>query len=168
MARGTPGELCAQGYQVMGGYVGMPDETAAAVDAEGWLATGDMCEMDGRGYLRIVGRVKEMIIRGGENLFPAEIENVVRTHPAVLDVAVVGVPDRRLGEVAAAFVRLTAGSAVSADDLAAFVAGQLAREKRPAHWRFVDEFPLTLNGKVRKHELQRIFSSVRADGPSGS
>jgi fatty-acyl-CoA synthase len=150
---GTPGELCVRGYQVMHGYAGMPAETAAAFDGAGWLRTGDLCTADERGYLRIVGRVKDMIISGGENIFPAEIEDVLRRHDAVADVAVVGVPDERLGEVAGAAVVLTAAGAASAAELAAFAAGRLSREKVPRRWLFVAALPLTPTGKVAKPEL---------------
>jgi fatty-acyl-CoA synthase len=154
---GVPGQLCVRGYQVMHGYTEMPAETAEAFDADGWLRTGDVCEADERGYLRIVGRVKEMIIRGGENIFPAEIEDALRRHPAVADVAVVGVPDRRLGEVVGAAVRLVAPGGATVEDLRQFTVTHLSREKVPVHWLVLDEFPLTGSGKVRKPELRDLF-----------
>src|SRR5439155_92352 len=140
------GELCTRGYLVMLGYYEMPDATAEAVDGDGWLHTGDLCTMDDRGYFRVEGRLKDMIIRGGENIYPREIEELLFTHPAVADVAVVGVPDDRWGEQVAAFVRLRA---VEGDDrpdeaaLTAFVRERLAPHKAPRHWVFVDDFPLT-------------------------
>ncbi len=157
VARGGPGELWARGYQVMAGYFRLEAQTAEAVDGDGWLHTGDVCTMDERGYVRVVGRVKEMIIRGGENLFPKEIEEAVRAHPGVLDVAVVGVPDARLGEVVAAFVRTAPGAAVNGHELTASLRSLLSREKVPEHWRFVESFPLTASGKVQKHELRKMF-----------
>lgn len=153
-ACGQPGELCARGYQVMKGYHGMEDATAAAIDAGGWLHTGDICSMDERGYVRIAGRLKEMVIRGGENIFPKEIEDVLGDHPAVAAAAVVGLPDPRLGEAVGAFVKLVPGASADAAELREFAAARLAREKVPAHWTFVEEFPLTANGKVMKHRLR--------------
>ncbi|MBX3595051.1 AMP-binding protein [Sphingomonas sp.] len=155
-AIGEPGELRLRGYQVMAGYVDMPEETATALDAEGWLHTGDICTMDAEGRVRVVGRLKEMVIRGGENLFPAEIEEAIRSHPDVIDVAVVGVPDARLGEQAAAFVR-AGDPALSGDQLVGYLSGRLSREKIPAHWRFVDAFPLTGSGKIFKPALREMF-----------
>lgn len=158
--RGVAGELLVRGYQVMTGYYGAPELTADAFDDEGWLRTGDVCTMDDRGYLRFVSRLKEMIIRGGENLFPAEIEDVLRAHDDVSDVAVVGVPDERLGESVAAFVRLVPGRDPDAGALRAHAAARLAREKVPAHWRFVAEFPTTPAGKIRKSDLRTDFLST--------
>ncbi|HWE57426.1 MAG TPA: AMP-binding protein [Acidimicrobiales bacterium] len=155
VACGAPGELCVRGYEVMHGYCDMPVETKEALDEDGWLRTGDVCTADERGYIRIVSRVKEMIIRGGENIFPAEIEDVIRRHPAVADVAVVGVADSRLGEVVGAVVRLAGRATI--EDLRGFAAGLLSREKVPAHWRIVDSFPLTASGKVRKQDLRDTF-----------
>lgn len=155
---GEPGELCVRGYEVMHGYCDMPMETKEALDEDGWLRTGDVCTADERGYLRIVSRVKEMIIRGGENIFPAEIEDVLRRHPAVADVAVVGVPDGRLGEVVGAAVRLD-GTATE-EELRLFATGLLSREKVPQHWRIVDAFPLTASGKVRKQDLKDTFKAI--------
>lgn len=154
---GEPGELCVRGYQVMAGYVGSSEASAAAVNGEGWLHTGDVCTMDGDGRVRIVGRLKEMIIRGGENLFPQEIENAIRSHPGVADVAVVGVPHPRLGETAAAFVLAVPGVAPDADALRTFLQPLLAAEKVPEHWRFVDRFPMTASGKVNKPALKASF-----------
>ena len=167
---GTPGELCVRGYQVMHGYAGMPAETAAAFDGAGWLRTGDLCTADERGYLKIVGRVKDMIISGGENIFPAEIEDVLRGHAAVADVAVVGVPDTRLGEVVAAAVVLTAAGAATSGELATFAAGLLSREKVPRRWMFTPGLPLTTTGKVSKPELREAFAAGAepAASPFGS
>ncbi|HVT35670.1 MAG TPA: AMP-binding protein [Nevskiaceae bacterium] len=151
---GQTGELCTRGYLVMHGYNDNPQATAAAIDADGWLHTGDLASMDARGYFRIRGRLKEMVIRGGENLFPVEIENVLHEHAEVGDVAVVGVPDERMGEELAAFVRRAAGSAVTEETLRTHVRTQLAAQKTPRYWIFVDEFPLTGSGKVQKFVLR--------------
>ncbi|MGW6276847.1 AMP-binding protein [Kribbella sp. NPDC055071] len=148
------GELWTRGYHVMAGYFDDPDQTAAAIDADGWLRTGDLASMDDRGYYRIEGRLKELIIRGGENIYPREIEQLLITHPSIADVAVVGVPDPHWGEQVAAFVRPTPGSTPSPDDLQAFLHGHLARHKIPKLWRLVDEFPTTPSGKIQKFALR--------------
>ena len=163
---GCPGELCVRGYQVMAGYVGMAKESVAAIDADRWLHTGDICTMDELGRVRIVGRLKEMIIRGGENLFPQEIESAIRTHPAVADVAVVGVPHARLGETAAAFVQRGNNEGVDAADLAAYLATRIAPEKIPEHWRFVESFPMTASGKTNKPALKASFAGADEGGPN--
>jgi fatty-acyl-CoA synthase len=153
------GELCIRGFLVMHGYYDMPEATAATIDADGWLHTGDLGTMDERGYCRVEGRLKDMIIRGGENIYPREIEAVLHTHPAISDVAVVGVPDERWGEQVAAFVRLVEGSSATPDELFAFVREHLAAYKTPRHWVFVDTFPLTGSGKVQKFALRERFVS---------
>jgi fatty-acyl-CoA synthase len=155
VAPGVIGEVCSRGYNVMLGYFEMPDATAETVDADGWLHTGDLGTMDERGYLRIEGRLKDMIIRGGENLYPREIEELLFTHPAVADVAVVGVPDDKWGEEVAAVVRRAPGQdAVSEEELRAYVRERLAPQKAPRKWAFVDDFPLTPSGKVQKFVLR--------------
>ena len=148
---GTVGEICTRGYLVMDGYLGDPEATAAAIDADGWLHTGDLGSMDERGYCRIAGRIKEMIIRGGENIYPREIEAVLASHPGVAEAVVVGVPDRFWGEVVGAVVRLAAST--SEADLADYCRERLAAFKVPARWDFTDAFPLTSTGKVRKDVL---------------
>jgi len=154
---GTVGEICTRGYHVMAGYFDAPDDTKAAIDADGWLHTGDLASMDNRGYLRIGGRLKEMIIRGGENIFPAEIEQVLLTHPGVRDVAVVGIPDEVWGEQVAAFIQPAAGVTLDQDELAVYTRVRLAPHKAPRLWQFVDEFPLTGSGKVQKFLLRDHF-----------
>jgi fatty-acyl-CoA synthase len=154
---GQVGELCARGYLVMNGYHRAPDATAAAIDADGWYHTGDLASMDDRGYLRIEGRVKDMIIRGGENIYPREIEDALFTHPNVGDVAVVGIPDDKWGEQVAAFVRLSGDDAPTAAELSAFLRERLAAYKVPRTWVFVDTFPLTGSGKVQKFVLRDQF-----------
>jgi fatty-acyl-CoA synthase len=153
VAPGTVGELCIRGFCVMNGYYDMPEATAAAIDADRWLHTGDLGTMDERGYCRIEGRLKDMIIRGGENIYPREIEAVLYDHPAVADVAVVGIPDERWGEQVAAFVRLTEGTSVTPAELSAHVREQLAAYKAPRSWVFVDAFPMTGSGKIQKFVL---------------
>jgi fatty-acyl-CoA synthase len=159
---GTPGEICARGYGVMHGYHDDPEATSAAIDAEGWLHTGDLGTMDGRGYCKIVGRIKDMIIRGGENIYPREIEEVLFSHPAVGDVAVVGVPDEKWGEQVVAFVRLAPEGRVSGQELHRFVREHLAPHKTPREWVFVDELPMTASGKVQKFALRDRFVAERA------
>lgn len=154
---GAVGEICARGYAVMLGYNDDPDATAAAIDADGWLHTGDLGTMDARGYLRITGRVKEMIIRGGENLFPAEIENALLEHPDVLEIAVVGIPDDKWGEVVACFLRLRPGAVLDRAALIAHCRERLAAPKTPAHWILVREWPLTGSGKIQKFVLRDLF-----------
>ena len=151
------GEICARGYCVMTGYNDNPQATAAAIDAEGWLHTGDLGTLDARGYLRITGRVKEMIIRGGENLFPAEIENVLLEHASVAETAVVGAPDERWGEIVVAFVRLAPGAALDRAALVAHCRHRISPQKTPAHWIAVDAWPLTGSGKIQKFVLRDRF-----------
>jgi fatty-acyl-CoA synthase len=154
---GTIGEICARGYLVMGGYFDNPDGTAAAIDAEGWLRTGDLGTMDSQGYCRVEGRLKDMIIRGGENIYPREIEAVLSAHPGVSDVAVVGIPDAYWGEVVAAFVRPAAGQAPTEEELFAYCRRRLAGYKTPRHWQFVERFPQTPSGKIQKFVLREMF-----------
>jgi fatty-acyl-CoA synthase len=151
---GTVGEICTRGYHVMTGYFGAPEETAAAIDSEGWLHTSDLASMDDRGYLRIAGRLKEMIIRGGENIYPREIEQVLFTHPGVVDVAVVGVPDEVWGEQVAAFIRPAPGATPGEEELAEYVRARLAPHKAPRVWVFVEQFPMTGSGKIQKFLLR--------------
>lgn len=154
---GESGELCARGYLVMKGYFDMPEKTAEAIDTEGWLHTGDLCSMDERGYCRVTGRLKDMIIRGGENIYPREIEERLFVHPDVVDVAVVGVPDEKWGEQVAAFVRTAPGSQVSGEELSGFARQELASYKTPKIWVSVKEFPLTGPGKVQKFRLREMW-----------
>lgn len=153
VARGAPGELWARGPNIMLGYFEKPEETAATLTSDGWLRTGDLATMDDDGLVRIVGRIKELIIRGGENVVPAEVEDAVREHPAVQDVAVFGLADERLGEEVAAAVVCAEGASLDQDELDAFLRGRLASYKRPRVLRLVDAFPLTPSGKVQKFKL---------------
>jgi fatty-acyl-CoA synthase len=157
----TIGEICTRGYLVMRGYFDNVDATAAAIDSEGWLHTGDLGTMDARGYCRVEGRLKDMIIRGGENIYPREIEAVLFAHPMIADVAVVGIPDERWGETVAAFVRLAPEQEVTEQELAAYCREHLAPYKTPRLWRFVERFPQTASGKIQKFVLrdQLIFEA---------
>ena len=165
---GSIGEICTRGYHVMKGYFDNPEATSQAIDAEGWLHTGDLGSMDERGYCRIEGRLKEMIIRGGENIYPREIEQLLHSHPQVADVAVVGVPDDHWGEQVAAFVKPASGNPVTQEELASYCRAHLAAHKTPRHWVFVDAFPLTPSGKIQKFLLKELFASgaTPASGPA--
>jgi fatty-acyl-CoA synthase len=155
--RGTPGELCTRGYSVMLGYWEMPDRTAEAVDAARWMHTGDLGVMDDAGYLSIVGRIKDMVIRGGENIYPREIEEFLYTHPDIVDAQVIGVPDQRYGEELMAWVRLRDGAApLTAEGLREFCSGKLAHYKIPRYVKIVDGFPMTVTGKIRKVEMREV------------
>jgi fatty-acyl-CoA synthase len=162
VAPGAVGEFCARGYQVMTGYYEMPEKTAETIDDEGWLHTGDLATMDERGYSRIVGRLRDMIIRGGENIYPREIEEVLFAHAAVAEVAVVGIPDPKWGEVVGAFIRPTAGVAVSERELFDHVRRHLAPHKTPTVWEFVDQYPLTPSGKIQKVLLVEQYTAKRS------
>lgn len=153
--RGEPGELCTRGYSVMLGYWDEPERTAEAVDAARWMHTGDLAVMDGDGYLAITGRIKDMVIRGGENLYPREIEEFLYTHPDVLDVQVIGVPDPKYGEELMAWIRMREGAEpLTSEAVAAYCAGRLAHFKVPRYVHVVDEFPMTVTGKIRKVEMR--------------
>jgi fatty-acyl-CoA synthase len=165
VACGTVGELEVRGPNVMAGYHDLPEETAATLRPGGWLRTGDLVTMDGRGYLRMAGRLKEMIVSGGENIFPVEIEGVLAGHPDVAQAAVVGVPDRRWGEAAVAVVRPAPGRSPDAGALEAFLRERLAPFKVPRRWVFVEGLPLTASGKVQKHVLRARLAA--GDGPDG-
>jgi fatty-acyl-CoA synthase len=156
---GQPGELCARGYLVMRGYHDASEATAAAIDSEGWYHTGDLASLDGRGYLRIEGRIKDMIIRGGENVYPREIEDALFAHPAVAEAVVIGVPDETWGEVVAAYVRPVPDQPAPApEELRAYCREYLAPYKTPQHWVFVEAFPMTPSGKIQKYKLREDFA----------
>ncbi|RSM76056.1 AMP-binding protein [Kibdelosporangium aridum] len=153
--RGTPGEFCTRGYSVMLGYWEEPEKTAEAIDAARWMHTGDLAVMDDEGYLSITGRIKDMVIRGGENIYPREIEEFLYTHPDILDAQVIGVPDERYGEELMAWVRMREGAnPLTAEALKEFCAGKLAHYKVPRYVHVVDEFPMTVTGKVRKVQMR--------------
>ncbi len=152
---GEQGELCTRGYLVMKGYDRDPEATARAVDEEGWLHTGDLATMRPDGYFRITGRLKDMIIRGGENVYPREVEEFLYTHPKIADVQVVGVPDEKLGESVAAWIRLKGGETATEAEIREFCRGKIAHFKIPQYLRFVDEFPMTVTGKIQKYVIRR-------------
>ena len=154
VSRGEPGELCTRGYSVMLGYWDQPEQTAEAIDRAGWMHTGDLATMDDDGYVEIVGRIKDMIIRGGENVYPREIEEFLYTHPDVGDVQVVGVPDARYGEEVVAFVQREAGAQLDADAIREYCRERIAHYKVPRYVHFVSEFPMTVTGKVQKFEIR--------------
>jgi fatty-acyl-CoA synthase len=164
--RGTPGELCTRGYSVMLGYWEQPEKTAEAIDAARWMHTGDLAVMDADDYVSITGRIKDMVIRGGENLYPREIEEFLYTHPDILDAQVIGVPDVKYGEELMAWVRMRPGAEpVTAEALREFCTGKLAHYKIPRYVHVVDEFPMTVTGKVRKVEMRA--TSTRLLGLDG-
>jgi fatty-acyl-CoA synthase len=148
--RGTPGELCTRGPSVMLGYWDDEARTAEAIDADGWMHTGDLATMDDDGYVNIVGRIKDMIIRGGENVYPREIEEFLYRHPKVADVTVVGLPDERYGEELCAWIVLKPGQSATAEDIKHFCDNQIARYKVPRYVKFVGAFPMTVTGKIQK------------------
>jgi fatty-acyl-CoA synthase len=159
LPRNEAGELCTRGYSVMLGYWEQPDKTAEAIDSAGWMHTGDLGEMDDDGYVNITGRIKDMVIRGGENIYPREIEEFLLTHPDILDAQVIGVPDQKYGEELMAWVRMKPGAeALDAAALRTFASGKLAHYKIPRYVHLVDEFPMTVTGKVRKVEMRELSS----------
>jgi fatty-acyl-CoA synthase len=158
---GKQGEVCARGYMVMKGYDDEPEATARAVDREGWLHTGDLGVMREDGYIHLTGRAKDMIIRGGENVYPREVEEFLYTHPKVAEVQVIGIPDERLGEVVLAWIRLKTGESSTEEEVRKFCEGQIAYFKIPQHIRFVDAFPMTVTGKIQKFKIRDLETKER-------
>jgi len=158
---GARGEVCARGYMVMKGYDDDPLASARAIDAEGWLHTGDLGLMREDGYIHLTGRAKDMIIRGGENVYPREVEEFLYTHPKVAEVQVVGIPDERLGEVVVAWIRLHAGHACTEEEIRCFCSGKIAYLKIPQHVRFVEQFPMTVTGKIQKFRIREFETKER-------
>jgi len=154
VSRGEPGEFCARGYPVMRGYWNDPQRTGEAIDPGGWMHSGDLATLDEEGYVRIVGRIKDMVIRGGENVYPREIEEFLYTHPQIADVQVIGVPDERYGEELMAWVIQRPGASLSEDEVREFCRGQIAHFKVPRYIKFVDDFPMTVTGKVQKFKMR--------------
>jgi fatty-acyl-CoA synthase len=152
--RGTTGEFCTRGYSVMKGYWNDPEKTAEAVDDGGWMHTGDLAVMDEQGYVNIVGRLKDMVIRGGENVYPREIEEFLYSHPKVQDVQVIGVPDPKYGEEICAWIKLRPGQSATAEEIRAFCKGQIAHYKIPRYVEFVPDFPMTITGKIQKFVMR--------------
>jgi fatty-acyl-CoA synthase len=162
---GETGELCSRGYHIMKGYYKMPDKTEETIDKDGWLHTGDLASMDENGNCTIQGRLKDMIIRGGENIYPREIEEFLYTHPAVQDVQVVGIPDKKYGEEVAAFIQVRNGKTPSEEEIREFCKDKISFHKIPRHIHFVDEFPSTASGKIQKYKLREMAT---ADGATQS
>jgi len=154
VALGQVGELLVKGFGVMKGYYRMPEKTTEAIDADGWLHSGDLATMDAAGYIRIAGRIKDMIIRGGENVYPAEVESFLMRHPAIKQAQIVGIPDPYMGEEAAAFIQTREGHTLSAAEVEAYCRANISRHKLPKYIRFVDTYPLTPSGKVKKFDLR--------------
>ena len=151
---GEKGEICTRGYSVMQGYWNDPEKTAETIDAAGWLHSGDIATMDAFGYVRIVGRIKDMIIRGGENVYPREVEEFLYQHPAISEVQVFGIPDKKMGEEVCAWVQVNEGATLSADDIKAFCKDQITHFNIPRHIRFVSEYPMTVTGKIQKFVMR--------------
>jgi fatty-acyl-CoA synthase len=158
--RGETGEFCTRGYSVMQGYWGDEERTAEAIDRGGWMHTGDLATMDAEGYVNIVGRLKDMVIRGGENVYPREIEEFLYRHPKVQDVQVIGVPDRKYGEEICAWVKLREGVSATEEEIREFCKGQIAHYKIPRYVRFVEEFPMTITGKVQKFQMRQKMVEI--------
>jgi fatty-acyl-CoA synthase len=154
--RGEPGELLTRGYSVMTGYWNDPARTAEAIDPQRWMHTGDLATMDADGYVNIVGRIKDMIIRGGENVYPREIEEFLYGHPDIADVQVIGVPDVKYGEEIMAWVKVREGAALTEDDVRRFCQGRIAHFKVPRYVRFADDFPMTVTGKIQKFKMREV------------
>ena len=166
--RGEPGELCTRGYSVMLGYWNQPDKTADAIDAARWMHTGDIGVMDADGYVSVTGRIKDMVIRGGENIYPREIEEFLYTHPDILDAQVVGVPDQKYGEELMVWIRMREGAApLDAQSLREYCTGKLAHYKIPRYVHVVDEFPMTVTGKIRKVEMREISTALLGEAGQG-
>ncbi|WP_417900271.1 AMP-binding protein [Bacillus haimaensis] len=151
---GVQGELCTRGYLVMKGYYKMEEQTISAIDSDSWLHTGDLATMDDEGYLQITGRLKDMIIRGGENIYPREIEEFLYTHPKIFDVQIVGVPDEKFGEQVAAFIKVKEGELLSTEEVKSYCSGKISRFKIPYYVEIVDEYPMTASGKIQKFKLK--------------
>jgi fatty-acyl-CoA synthase len=159
--RGSVGELCTRGYSVMLGYWNQPEKTAEVIDPDGWMHTGDLAVMDGDGYVHVTGRNSDMVIRGGENVSPREVEEFLHTHPDVRDAQVIGVPDERYGQELMAWIIPREGAAaVTAEDIRSFAANRIARHKIPRYVQTIDEFPMTVTGKVRKVELREMAADL--------
>jgi fatty-acyl-CoA synthase len=156
VGRGESGELCTRGYSVMLGYWNDPERTRQAIDEDGWMHTGDLAEMDAEGYVNIVGRIKDMVIRGGENLYPREIEEFLYAHPDVADVQVIGVPDERYGEELMAWIIPREGASLDREQVEKYCRGKIAHHKIPRYVKLVDAFPMTVTGKVQKFKLREL------------
>jgi fatty-acyl-CoA synthase len=156
LPRGEPGELCYRGYHIMRGYFRDLEGTSETIDEAGWLHGGDLAVMDAQGYVRITGRLKDMICRGGEKIFPREVEEFLFTHPKIAEAYVIGVPDQYYGEQVVAWVKLKEGESVTSDDVIAFCKGEIMDYKIPSRIKFVQEFPTTVTGKIQKYRMREI------------
>jgi fatty-acyl-CoA synthase len=154
LPRGTPGEMCTRGYSVMLGYWDDQERTAEVIDAARWMHTGDLAVMDDAGYLNIVGRIKDLVIRGGENIYPREVEEFLYGHPQIEDVQVIGVPDEKYGEELCAWIRVRGGAELTAEDIRAYCTGKIAHYKIPRYVRLTTEFPMTVTGKIQKYKMR--------------
>jgi fatty-acyl-CoA synthase len=159
LPRGTPGEMCTRGYSVMLGYWDDPERTAEVIDAARWMHTGDLAVMDDAGYLNIVGRIKDLVIRGGENIYPREVEEFLYGHPQIEDVQVIGVPDEKYGEELCAWIRVRGGAELTAEDIRAYCTGKIAHYKIPRYVRITTEFPMTVTGKIQKYKMREMSVS---------
>jgi len=159
LPRGTPGEMCTRGYSVMLGYWDDPERTAEVIDAARWMHTGDLAVMDEAGYLNIVGRIKDLVIRGGENIYPREVEEFLYGHPQIEDVQVIGVPDEKYGEELCAWIRVRGGAELTAEDIRAYCTGKIAHYKIPRYVRLTTEFPMTVTGKIQKYKMRETSIS---------
>jgi fatty-acyl-CoA synthase len=164
----VPGEFCSRGYNTMKGYYKMPEETRQTVDSDGWLHSGDLAAVDKNGYYRITGRIKDMIIRGGENIYPKEIEEFLYTNPAIKDVQVIGVPSEEYGEEVMACIILKGGMSLSEDDVREYVKQNLARHKIPKYVVFMESFPVTASGKIQKYKLREMAAKKLSQQVPGS
>jgi fatty-acyl-CoA synthase len=165
---GQQGEICTRGYMLMKGYDGDPEATARVIDSEGWFHTGDLGLMREDGYFKVTGRAKDMIIRGGENIYPREVEEFLYTHPKVAEVQVTGLPDERLGEAVLAWIKLKVGEQATADEIQQFCKGKIAHFKIPQYVRFVDAFPTTLSGKIQKYKIRETEVEERGLQKAGA
>jgi fatty-acyl-CoA synthase len=163
VSRGVPGELCTRGYSVMRGYWGEPERTAEVLDEAGWMHTGDLATLDSEGFCSIVGRIKDMVIRGGENIYPREVEDYLYRHQAVQEVQVFGVPDPCYGEEVCAWIRLRPGATLTPEELRVFCAGQIAHQKIPRYIEFVESFPMTVTGKFQKFLMREAMTRKLSD-----
>jgi fatty-acyl-CoA synthase len=163
--RGIQGEICARGYSVMQGYWNGAEQTAEAIDRARWMHTGDLGVMDASGYIAVTGRSKDMVIRGGENIYPREVEEFLYSHPAVADVQVFGVPDAYFGEELCAWIKLKLGAIATEEDIKAFCRGHITHFKIPRYIRFVDSYPMTVTGKVQKFVMREMMTKELASVP---
>jgi fatty-acyl-CoA synthase len=160
----TQGEIVTRSACIMKGYYKMPEATESAIDSDGWLHTGDLGEIDENGYFKVTGRIKDMIIRGGENIYPRELEEFLFTHPKVQNVQVVGIADKKYGEQVLAAIHLKNGNQATAEEFIEFCKGKIARHKIPKYWEFVEDYPMTASGKIQKFKIKEAFEKKYQEG----